>query len=706
MVKPASTFCQSKVPTVAVLVYLVGLALARSSLAQAAISEELRSVPVARLSPASMDFGIQAIEARSPQRTITLTNSGTAPLVISDFAIAGRDKDDFNLNQNCPGTLAAGKNCALNLTFSPVAPGPRMSSIVITTNGKASPQNVALVGIGTTLSPSDTSLSFGDQNVGSGSPAKALIITNKGSGALHLARISILGPDASDFSLTSTCGSVLAARAQCTVSVIFNPTAKGGRTASLQFSDEDGGSLQDVRITATGTGPGQYMALSADKTHLVNTITNKPVYVNGEDAFDLAVQLSSSSDVDTYLSDRASRGFNLLWVAMVDNAYHDFVGNQNNALGQNPWGGNADFTNEDPDYWAHVDYIIQRAAAYGITILAGPMFAGSYRGCAESGGYCPDIKSASDAVMTDYGVFLGNRYKSYPNIIWLIGGDANISREGSALYNKLNDLALGIKSADSNHLMAVEAGNDTTGGEPSWRYFGGASWLDLNSIYMTCSCRDFGTHMGQVLSQSSSGYSEGHAPVFVMEDWYEGEHSSTPLGLRQEAYQAILNGAYIGGLFGNNAIFTFSSPCCDTMGQTWQSELNSPGSLGREYLGRLMRSREHWKMVPDLNHAVVTEGYGTGSTLTTTSRTSDGQTIIAYIPNGNLTTLTVDMGKITSVSRQAKSWWFNPRDGTTMLIGTYANMGSHNFTPPDSHDWVLVIDDASANLAAPGSADL
>ena len=159
-------------------------------------------------------------------------------------------------------------------------------------------------------------------------------------------------------------------------------------------------------------------------------------------------------------------------------------------------------------------------------------------------------------------------------------------------------------------------------------------------------------------------------------------------------------------MFGNNAILAFSAKCSDTMGKTWQSQLNSPGTRGREYLGRLMRSREHWKMVPDITHAVVTSGYGSGWTLTTTSRTSDGQTIIAYVPTGSSATLTVDMSKITSSSNQANCWWYNPRDGRATLIGAYANTGSRNFTPPDSNDWALVIDAADAYLAAPGSADL
>ena len=85
------------------------------------------------------------------------------------------------------------------------------------------------------------------------------------------------------------------------------------------------------------------------------------------------------------------------------------------------------------------------------------------------------------------------------------------------------------------------------------------------------------------------------------------------------------------------------------------------------------------------------------------SRTSDGQTIIAYIPNGNATTLTVDMNKISSGINLATCWWFNPSSGAATLIGNYANSGTRNFTPPDSNDWILVIDDAAANLPAPGS---
>jgi len=189
------------------------------------------------------------------------------------------------------------------------------------------------------------------------------------------------------------------------------------------------------------------------------------------------------------------------------------------------------------------------------------------------------------------------------------------------------------------------------------------------------------------------------------EGWYELEHSTTELELDEQGYWAILSGCYLGQIFGNSAIWTMGGPS-NSSGQTWQSQLSSQGSVTQSWMGKLFNSREHWKLVPDTNHTVLTAGYGAGSTLSVAARTSDGQTVIVYIPNGNATTVSIDMTKITSAVGTAQCWWFKPSDGSTMLIGSFANSGTRIFTPPDSTDWVLVIDDGGANLPAPGSASL
>ena len=76
------------------------------------------------------------------------------------------------------------------------------------------------------------------------------------------------------------------------------------------------------QVALTGTGTGQFMALSADKTYLVNTITGKPVFITGEAPWSLIAQ-PSNADVETYLADRASRGYNAVIVNLIEHLYAD-----------------------------------------------------------------------------------------------------------------------------------------------------------------------------------------------------------------------------------------------------------------------------------------------------------------------------------------------------------------------------------------------
>jgi hypothetical protein len=77
-----------------------------------------------------------------------LTNSGTAPLLISSIALAGSQADDFTLQNACVPSLAVGQHCAVFVTFNPVAAGAISASVVITDNAQGSPQSVALTGTG------------------------------------------------------------------------------------------------------------------------------------------------------------------------------------------------------------------------------------------------------------------------------------------------------------------------------------------------------------------------------------------------------------------------------------------------------------------------------------------------------------------------------------------------------------------------------
>ena len=432
----------------------------------------------------------------------------------------------------------------------------------------------------------------------------------------------------------------------------------------------------------------QLIAMDSTGRYLVNSYTGKPVFCTGEDGYVLLQQLSSS-DADAYLADRQARGFNCLWIAVVDN--YDQANAPNNYYGNAPFSG-ADFTNENSTYWNYIDTVLTDMSNRGMVAFLGTAFVG----ISSPGGYLSSILASSDATMISYGAWLGNRYKNYDNIVWVIGGDANTGQSG--LYSKLADIAIGIQSTDSNHLITIEACRScggSNGNQSSLDAYSGTppSWLGINWAYAT---------QPNVVAACNNAYSAtNYLPPIMGEDWYELEHSMTSFQVRQEGWWEATSGCTGGRLFGNSTIWSFNSP---VYGYTpaWQTQLSSDGSIGEQYLGQLMRSREFWLCAPDVNHQVVTTNYGSGATLTTTCRTTDGQTIISYFSDGNASAKTVDMSKISSPSGQAKAWWYNPRTGAAAQIGTYPNSGSVSYTAPDGNDWALVIDDASASLSTPG----
>ena len=105
---------------------------------------------VVSLSPNSVDFGDQTVGSKSAPRKITLTNVGTTTLTFNgnEIAISGVNAADFSQINTCGSTLAAGKSCAIAVTFTPTATGSRKAQVSVTDNGGGSPQRVTLSGTG------------------------------------------------------------------------------------------------------------------------------------------------------------------------------------------------------------------------------------------------------------------------------------------------------------------------------------------------------------------------------------------------------------------------------------------------------------------------------------------------------------------------------------------------------------------------------
>lgn len=211
--------------------------------------------PVANLSGQTLSFGNQAVGTTSGSEGVTLSNTWSSNLAVYSISLTGADAGDFHESNNCPAALAPKGECTIDISFAPTASGARTASIAISDNATGGEQEIGLSGTGVvsvvSLAPSG-GLSFGSQAVGATSSGHNITLTNTGGAALSVSSISTTGTNASDFTQTNTCGSSVAAGSFCTISVTFDPSAAGARSASISISDNAAGSPQTLPLSGTG----------------------------------------------------------------------------------------------------------------------------------------------------------------------------------------------------------------------------------------------------------------------------------------------------------------------------------------------------------------------------------------------------------------------------------------------------------------------
>jgi hypothetical protein len=192
---------------------------------------------------------LRLIGTTSSPKTATLTNTGTVPVNISNISTTG----PFTETNNCPSSLAIGTNCQIQVKFAPVQKGFATGTLSVTDDAEGSPQMVALSGTGTVVKLSPLGINFGNQKVGTHSMPAPVTLTNVGTTSLTIHQIGFTGKDSADFSQTNDCRTSVPPRGNCTIQITFTPQVTGKRSASLQVSDNGGGSPQKVALSGNGT---------------------------------------------------------------------------------------------------------------------------------------------------------------------------------------------------------------------------------------------------------------------------------------------------------------------------------------------------------------------------------------------------------------------------------------------------------------------
>jgi len=208
-------------------------------------------------------------------------------------------------------------------------------------------------------------------------------------------------------------------------------------------------------VAKASATPAYPLRPSANGRYVVDS-NNVPFLIIGDAPHSILAKLNNA-DADTYLADRGQRGFNALWIELLCDSYTFGYGNEGDTNygrdvnGNNPFtstlsGGYYDLTTPNEAYWSHVDYIVQQAAANGLQCLFTPL---------DQGGWTQTSLVNGVNRCQQYGRFLGNRYRNYPNIIWNFGNDFQQWRtqQNDAVILAIAD---GLRSVDTNHLITIQ----------------------------------------------------------------------------------------------------------------------------------------------------------------------------------------------------------------------------------------------------------
>ena len=254
--------------------------------------------------PSSINFGDVSVGA-TDTRNVTVTNTGNASVTISALTPTGAA---FSVTgATLPATLAPGQSTSFGARFAPTATGSAAGSISIVSTASNSPTTVGLTGNGIAapagvLTPSPSSVSFGDAVVGSTSSA-SVTLTNTGNANLTITSASVNGTGFSTTGLTLPL--TLTPGQSTTFTARFAPAAAGAANGSLSLVSN--GSNSPTTLTLTGNGVAQVLTLSVNPT----TINFGDVTVGSTTSQSVTVMNTGNASVTITSAPVAGAGFSV-----------------------------------------------------------------------------------------------------------------------------------------------------------------------------------------------------------------------------------------------------------------------------------------------------------------------------------------------------------------------------------------------------------
>jgi hypothetical protein len=433
------------------------------------------------------------------------------------------------------------------------------------------------------------------------------------------------------------------------------------------------------------------LRVSPDGRHLVDA-DGRPFLYLADTAWELFHRLTRE-EADRYLRDRAEKGFTVIQAVALGLEGLDAP----NAYGERGLEGN-DPARPNERYFAHVDWIVDRAAGLGLAVAMLPTWGDVWHSRQSE----PGPKVFDERSALGYGRFIGGRYRDRP-VIFVLGGDRNAeTAEDRAIVRAF---AAGLKETAPEHLITYHP----RGPGRSSDVFHADAWLDFDMIQSSHTGRGSVTgfnvdHDRALVPPKPTVDGEPRYEALIVDFYNEGADSALrfdDVDVRMAAYRSLLAGA-AGHTYGNNNVWQMWAPGRESAlgaDTPWFEALDHPGAFQMGYLRRLLESRPWQTLEPAQDLLVGPNRPGAG--FARAALASDRSFALVYSPEGD--PVAVDQGRLGAVD--VTSWWFDPRYGRAYPIHTGVGTAIQFFTPPSSGrgcDWILVLDDAARGFPPPG----
>lgn len=445
-----------------------------------------------------------------------------------------------------------------------------------------------------------------------------------------------------------------------------------------------------VNLNAQQSNTLSRLVVSKDN-HYLQYENGKPFFWLGDTGWLMFSRLTLE-EIKKYIDNRVSKGFNVIHATLLGEptpTRSGYVALQNN-----------DPLKPGESYFKFVDSVVSLCAKRKVYLALLTTWGDKV------------IKAPGNTVIFDsvkaygYGKWLGERYGKSPNIIWLIGGDVPVVKDGVNYIAVWRRMAAGIREGTNGKCLITYHPN---GYRSSSEWLHNESWLDFNMIQSSHGSHDVPTwsfiahdrNLKPVKPTIDGEPNYEDHPVNPWPKWNVDSGYFRDYDVRKQLYRTVFAGG-IGVTYGHHAVWQFVNERDEVINYAdrgWVNALDRPGAFQAGYMRRLVESRPLEGRMPDTS--IVLKGQGeTNASNIEAYRGESNDFAMVYLPVG--TSIVVDTKFIRSGRYVA--WWFNPRDAGSIKIGEF-DSGEKEFKSPTlgvENDWVLVIDDASKHFPAPG----